>query len=483
MLQGVPGLFLGALTDAAVNWNGACGQLPILNDQPVLVATDSSFTLPPGLEHVVSIDVRYFEGVAPSAPECEYFPGELCYPVARTTFSQDSASVVIYSRSGRGGLRWTLHDFRGVYDRIFDHELGHVLLLGHDICTDSVMNEGLANRFDCAPSQLDCEPRPRREHCDQMAISFEPADPLNKVLDHPDALCSLNLYCHPYLGGMVPWSKIRSGCVWFHDVAQTFVDTYDQDGQHIGSSVRSYNTFRCYGGGSLNLGPDLVSSSSPFLMVGFPKPGAVAQGGMLKVTGWTWARGQSLLELRFFVDQEDAAFLDFNFPVHSPQICALDFDVPYCNPNGSFTGHLDIRQLPAGRHKLAVVATDTSSDPLPSSIEIEFVVPEVFVNSPPSPQDDEATATMIEGVGQAIVIDVLANDFDVDGQPITLAAKAVLAFPTQGVLSQLESGHFSYLPFPWASGSDSFRYRIVDNMGASGNAEVRIQLMEAIILE
>ncbi len=95
-------------------------------------------------------------------------------------------------------------------------------------------------------------------------------------------------------------------------------------------------------------------------------------------------------------------------------------------------------------------------DPLPSNLELEFTIPETFVNHAPSPQDDDAIITMIEGTGPETLIEVLLNDFDIDGQPIELPADAIEAYPNQGSIVRLDPSHVVYKPFQWASGLDSF---------------------------
>jgi hypothetical protein len=217
-------------------------------------------------------------------------------------------------------------------------------------------------------------------------------------------------------------------------------------------------------------------------MVGYPKPGTIADNGFLKLAGWAWGRGQDLRELHVFVDGQDAVFASFDHPLDSTAICSAGFDRVYCDPNAGFRGKVDIRDLAPGAHKLLVVATDLSDDPLPSEVEIEFTVPEVFVNHPPRALDDEAIITVREGIGPETVIDGLVNDFDVDGQQIELAADAIVTYPNQGTVSRRDDGHVSCRPFPWPSGSDVFSYRIVDALGASSVALVQIHFMEAVIL-
>lgn len=142
------------------------------------------------------------------------------------------------------------------------------------------------------------------------------------------------------------------------------------------------------------------------MMVGFPKPGTIAETGLLKLTGWVWGRGREIRELRVFVDQQDAVFASFEFPVDSWAICNAGFDPGFCDPLGGFRGMVDIHDLEPGLHKLLAVATDMSEDPPPSNLEIEFIVPETFVNHPPVARNDEVIITLIDGTGPETTVDV-----------------------------------------------------------------------------
>lgn len=478
-------LMKAAMTDAAIDWNQSCEDIPALNDQPVLIPADSTFTLPAGTQNAVYADVRYVKGFSPDSAPCPYFPQERCFSaVGRTIISPDKIDVLVFELSGRESAPvYTPLDFRGVYNRIFAHELGHVLLLGHDECPNSPMNLNILNRSACAPNDPSCEPKPRQEHCDQMTVNFEPADPLGKVLgEDPDSLCRLRLYCdYDFSGPLTPWAKIRSGCVWFADVTQGFVDSYDQDGEHLGSSVQTFTNFRCFSGGhGSSLG--LISSSSPFLMIAHPKPGAVVTEGLMKLTGFAWGRSHGLREVRVFIDRTEATLYDYQQGLDSTFLCQEGFDPAYCDRGSGFTGRIDLHGITPGLHKVLVVATDMAADPLPSQIELEILVPGSLPNHTPSPQDDAVVITMTNGLGWATQIDVLANDFDVDGQPIELAASAIVTYPSQGSVYRVNGRALVYTPFPWATGTDSFSYRIIDSMGTSGIAEVQVEFMETIFL-
>jgi hypothetical protein len=68
-----------------------------------------------------------------------------------------------------------------------------------------------------------------------------------------------------------------------------------------------------------------------------------------------------------------------------------------------------------------------------------------------SAQTDEDTA---------VVIDVLANDFDVDGDPIWPALWDPIA--AHGSVTRDDQGRFVYTPAPDWHGTDSFAYRLSD---------------------
>src|ERR1051325_3698642 len=71
--------------------------------------------------------------------------------------------------------------------------------------------------------------------------------------------------------------------------------------------------------------------------------------------------------------------------------------------------------------------------------------------------------------------DLLANDSDPDGDPIFF--DTVQTYPQNGIL-YIPSGHApqGYTPFPGYTGSDSFTYRIYDNLGLSANVTVTLEV-------
>ncbi|MFQ5650421.1 MAG: choice-of-anchor D domain-containing protein [bacterium] len=68
---------------------------------------------------------------------------------------------------------------------------------------------------------------------------------------------------------------------------------------------------------------------------------------------------------------------------------------------------------------------------------------------------------------------VLANDVDVDGDPLTAQ---VVGLPSHGDLTLNSDGSFSYIPASDFAGSDSFTYRARDGQGESGVATVELAI-------
>ncbi|BCD99391.1 hypothetical protein MARGE09_P3593 [Marinagarivorans cellulosilyticus] len=86
------------------------------------------------------------------------------------------------------------------------------------------------------------------------------------------------------------------------------------------------------------------------------------------------------------------------------------------------------------------------------------------VNDAPLANNDAATTD--EDV--AIVIDLAANDSDLDGT-LDFASLAIVSAPSQGSVSDNADGTITYTPNANVNGSDSFSYTLADNEGANSN--------------
>ncbi|MCG8608268.1 tandem-95 repeat protein, partial [bacterium] len=83
-----------------------------------------------------------------------------------------------------------------------------------------------------------------------------------------------------------------------------------------------------------------------------------------------------------------------------------------------------------------------------------------------APIAGEDSSTVLED--DQVVINVLANDRDVDGS-IDPATVTIVANPTNGVTSVNESGEVTYIPNANFNGLDSFVYQVADNAATHSN--------------
>jgi len=90
-------------------------------------------------------------------------------------------------------------------------------------------------------------------------------------------------------------------------------------------------------------------------------------------------------------------------------------------------------------------------------------------NTAPVAVQDQASTSE----GAAVVIDVLANDYDVDGDAISI--DAISGQPSHGI-AVISGNMVVYSPVAGYFGSDVFNYRIVDGALASNDATVHIQI-------
>ncbi|PQO34778.1 tandem-95 repeat protein [Bremerella cremea] len=101
---------------------------------------------------------------------------------------------------------------------------------------------------------------------------------------------------------------------------------------------------------------------------------------------------------------------------------------------------------------------------------VEITVSEV--NDPPIAVDDRATTT----VNNAVVINVLDNDTDANGDPLQVSQTTQ---PSNGTVSVNRDGSVTYSPATGFSGNDSFSYTINDGKGGSDIATVSV-VVEAV---
>jgi len=88
------------------------------------------------------------------------------------------------------------------------------------------------------------------------------------------------------------------------------------------------------------------------------------------------------------------------------------------------------------------------------------------VNDPPLPKDDDATTDE----DTPVVISVLANDIDVDGDELTVDAKQ----PDAGSVTVKKDGTVKYSPAPDFAGTDAFTYSVSDATAKPVEATVTV---------
>lgn len=99
-------------------------------------------------------------------------------------------------------------------------------------------------------------------------------------------------------------------------------------------------------------------------------------------------------------------------------------------------------------------------------------------NLPPVANDDTATTQ----AGTPVIISVLANDSDPDGQ-LNPGSVAIVVAPTQGTAVANANGTVTYAPPAGFTGSVSFSYTVQDTMGATSNqAFVRVEVRPVDII-
>ncbi len=99
-----------------------------------------------------------------------------------------------------------------------------------------------------------------------------------------------------------------------------------------------------------------------------------------------------------------------------------------------------------------------------------FLVTVTPMNDDPVAVDDSANKNKKQA---DVTIDVLANDYDVDGDPLTVTS---VTQGTQGSVVNNGDGTVTYTPNSGASGSDSFTYTISDGNGGTATATVTINI-------
>ncbi len=108
----------------------------------------------------------------------------------------------------------------------------------------------------------------------------------------------------------------------------------------------------------------------------------------------------------------------------------------------------------------------TVADPTARTDTGSVAVTVTAVNDPPVAVDDTATTSE----GTSTLVNVLANDTDIDGGPLVVTA---VTSPSHGT-AVIESGQIRYTPAALYSGPDAFDYTVSDGAGGTDTGSVAV---------
>lgn len=136
------------------------------------------------------------------------------------------------------------------------------------------------------------------------------------------------------------------------------------------------------------------------------------------------------------------------------------------NPNtGEITGTVDPSASTDGPYSVSVTAFDPAGNQVTQLLTINVT------NPAPQAGDDGATT----GTNTPVVINVLGNDNDTDGDALTVSATTL---PANGTVIINPDGTVTYTPNNGFSGADSFEYTISDADGAIATATVTLNVTD-----
>ncbi|MCI0575506.1 MAG: tandem-95 repeat protein [Chloroflexi bacterium] len=137
------------------------------------------------------------------------------------------------------------------------------------------------------------------------------------------------------------------------------------------------------------------------------------------------------------------------------------------NPNGAVTytpdADFNSTDSASGTDNFTYTITDGQGQAATATVLVT-VTP---VNDPPVAADDAATTNE----DTPVAISVLANDHDVDGDPLAITA---VTTPTHGLVVANADGTITYTPAANFSGADSFTYTVADGQGGADLALVAV---------
>ena len=129
---------------------------------------------------------------------------------------------------------------------------------------------------------------------------------------------------------------------------------------------------------------------------------------------------------------------------------------------------LFVRGVGAGLFATYATETDTYRGAYLDNTNIFDVMNSVIMNAPPNTPPAAITDSAATQKGTLVTINVIANDYDIDGT-INPATVTVVDVPDNGTAVSRADGTVDYTPVTGFSGQDTFTYTVADACGTSSN--------------
>lgn len=221
---------------------------------------------------------------------------------------------------------------------------------------------------------------------------------------------------------------------------------------------------------------DWVDSTGATLIVDFGEPQCVRANPQITVLPLqsTWLSPGATFSYDLMItntDNQACTETQFNLSTVVPSSWNAVFDneslflAPGVTGSTMVTVTSDINAAD-GFYDFIVTAQNQVDLSYASTASATYIVSAEVTNSPPEPIDDTATTSM----DTPVIIDILANDFDPDGDPLILMS---VNQGNHGTASVNTNGTVTYLPNVRFKGTDTFSYRVSDG-GTVGEAMVSV---------
>lgn len=220
-----------------------------------------------------------------------------------------------------------------------------------------------------------------------------------------------------------------------------------------------------------------VGTTGASVSVSFSQPVCVSANPSLSISPvqGPWVGAGTAVSFSVTVTNADSTVCSnavFNLAAALPAGWSGNFSQPSLNlaPGASATTVLTVTSSTSaadGFYPVAVTAANSSDTSRSASLSATYVVSAAYANHAPVANADVASTA----ANTAVVVPVLANDSDPDGDPLVVASVIQGA---NGTVSVNANGSVTYAPKRRFSGSDQFSYTVSDGRGGAATAVVSV---------